>query len=95
MTVLEKVKWILDKGYGIYLDKPAPKQFLGQLWDEGECVSEMTTNHHTPEQVIGQLYRDAQHLRYSDDPLTRDDVTWEELGRGFIEVEPNWEEGGA
>ena len=30
-----------------------------------------------------------------DDPLTRDDVTWEELGRGFIEAEPNWEEGGA
>ena len=60
MKALEKMKWVLDKGYGIYLDKPAPKQFLGQLWDEGECVAEMTTNHHTLEQVAGMIHRHAQ-----------------------------------
>jgi len=29
-----------------------------------------------------------------DDPLTSPNVTWEELGRGFIEVEPDMSEGG-
>jgi len=63
-----------------------------------EVLDEYLNETNRPRGVVGVLlggWLDAKaNTEPEDDHLASPDATWEELGRGFIEVEPDMSEGG-